>query len=104
MDIFFLESGQKSPWNVFIISGTGELQAIESMVRYKRDECLAHPVVIKFLNQKLNSRNVRLWFICNVWLYTIFLISLTLYTAAQTKGVKMELFLYKYLHMNLFKK
>ena len=73
------------------------------MVRYKRDECLAHPVVIKFLNQKLNSRNIRLWFVCNVWLYAIFLISLTIYTATQTKGVKIDLFLHKYLHMNLFK-
>ncbi|CAB3985438.1 Hypothetical predicted protein [Paramuricea clavata] len=64
----------------------GKLEAIESMVTYRRAECLGHPVVLTFLNQKLNANSVRLWIMGNMLLYIIFLVSLTAYTGLQTIG------------------
>jgi hypothetical protein len=56
------------------------------MVTYRRAECLGHPVVLKFLNQKLNSNSVRFWIVDNMLLYMIFLVSLTTYTGLQSTG------------------
>ena len=58
------------------------------MVTYRRAECLGHPVVLKFLNHKLNSTSVRLWILGNMLLYMIFLVSLTTYTGLQTTGIE----------------
>ena len=70
----------------FVDTG-GKLEAIESMVTYRRADCLGHPVVLMFLNQKLNSTSVRLWIVGNMLLYMIFLVSLTTYTGLQTTGI-----------------
>ena len=57
------------------------------MVNYKRDKCLGHPLVIKFLNMKMNSPGIQKWFILNILLYTTFLLMLTTYGAIQSQGM-----------------
>ena len=66
--------------------GDGRLQAIESMVNFKRDDCLAHPVVVKFLKEKLSCSNVNKWLAINFVLYVIFLLCLSAYVVLQTQG------------------
>ena len=56
------------------------------MVKNRRDECLKHPVVVKFLNKKLSSPNVYLWIIFNILLYMMFLTFLMTYAGLQTGG------------------
>ena len=64
----------------------GKLEAIESMVKFKRDDCLGHPVVLRFLNEKINSSRIQKWVILNVSLYMAFLFSLTAYSSIQSGG------------------
>ena len=56
------------------------------MVKYKRYECLNHPVVVKFLDKKWNSSRARIWYISNIVLYAAFLFSLTGYIGIQRRG------------------
>ncbi|CAB4025235.1 transient receptor potential cation channel subfamily A member 1 [Paramuricea clavata] len=64
----------------------GKLEAMENMVKYKRDECLGHPLVRMFINKKLGSPRVAKLFILNTTFYTAFLMSLTIYVGLQTGG------------------
>jgi hypothetical protein len=66
----------------------GKLEAIESMVNFKRDDCLGHPLVIRFLNEKIDSSRILICFILNFVLYTTFLLTLTTYGAIQSQGNK----------------
>ena len=66
----------------------GKLEAIESMINSKRDNCLGHPLVIRFLNMKMNSSRIQKWFILNILLYTTFLLTLTTYGAIHSQGMK----------------
>ncbi|CAB4039265.1 Hypothetical predicted protein, partial [Paramuricea clavata] len=65
----------------------GKLEAIESMVNFKRNDCLGHPLVIRFLNEKMNSSRILICFVLNFVLYTTFLLALTTYGAIQSQGV-----------------
>ncbi|XP_028391726.1 transient receptor potential cation channel subfamily A member 1 homolog isoform X2 [Dendronephthya gigantea] len=65
----------------------GKLEAIESMVDNERDDCLGHPLVLKFLNYKMHSKGVKKWFYFNVFFYLIFLLSLTVYSTLQSQGL-----------------
>ena len=69
----------------------GKLEAIESMVNFKRDDCLGHPVVIRFLNEKINSSRIQKWFILNILLYMAFMLPLTVYGSIQSQGEKSHL-------------
>ena len=61
------------------------MQAIESMVKFSCDKCLRHDVVQTFLNRKWISR-IRQWWLLALFLYTVFLISLTTYIGLVRKG------------------
>ena len=63
------------------------------MVKYKRYECLNHPVVEKFLDEKWNSSRARIWYISNIVLYAAFLFSLTGYIGIQRRGNYTQLYL-----------
>ena len=61
--------------------------AIDEMVHFKRDECLGHPVVEKFINLKWNSLTMKKWYLANLLIYSIYLICLTTHIVIQTKGI-----------------
>ncbi|CAB3988863.1 transient receptor potential cation channel subfamily A member 1-like [Paramuricea clavata] len=65
----------------------GKLEAIKSMVDFKRDSLLDHSLVVQFLNQKMNSPSIRKWFILNFLLYVMFLLTLTTYGVIQRHDV-----------------
>lgn len=71
--------------------GDGKLEAMENMVKYKRDECLGHPLVRMFINKKLSSPRVAKLLILNTSFYIAFLMSLTIYVGLQTGGKKYKL-------------
>ena len=79
--IFFLPQAEGGK------SAVGKLEAIESMINSKRDNCLGHPLVVRFLNMKMNSSRVQKWFILNILLYATFLFTLTAYGAIQSQGM-----------------
>ena len=62
------------------------LESIESMVEFKREDCLAHPVVANFLDKKLHSSGENWRLNLNIFLYVLFLIMFTVYAGLQSKG------------------
>ncbi|XP_028391797.1 transient receptor potential cation channel subfamily A member 1-like [Dendronephthya gigantea] len=64
----------------------GKLEAIESMVNTKRDNCLGHPLVLRFLSEKLNSSRIQEWLFFNILLYATFLFTLTAYGTMASQG------------------
>ena len=62
------------------------LESIESMVEFKREDCLAHPVVANFLDKKLHSSSGNWWLKFNMFQYVLFLIMFTVYGGLQSKG------------------
>ncbi|XP_028391719.1 transient receptor potential cation channel subfamily A member 1-like isoform X3 [Dendronephthya gigantea] len=65
----------------------GKLEAIESMVNNERDDCLGHPLVLRFLNYKMHSTGFKKWFYFNVFFYLTFLLTLTVYSTLQSQGL-----------------
>ena len=64
----------------------GKLEAIEAMVNSKRDNCLGHPLVLRFLNEKMNSSRIQKWFLFNILLYATLLFTLTAYSTIESHG------------------
>ena len=56
------------------------------MIEFKREDCLAHPVVAKFLDKKWHSSSEHWWLKFNICLYVLFLIMFTVYVGLQSKG------------------
>lgn len=70
----------------FLLFHKGQIPAIERMIEYRRDECLAHPVMQKFVQLKWSSRAVRNWYFINLLLYVVFLVCFTTHTILSTAG------------------
>ena len=62
-----------------------EMRALETMAKYSRSECLNHAVVQRFLDQKWSLR-ARKWYLFVLFIYTIFLVSLTVYITMVTES------------------
>ncbi len=62
------------------------MMALEMMAKYSRNECLNHVVVQKFLDQKWTFR-ARKWYLFYLFIYTVFLLSLTAYITLVTEGM-----------------
>ena len=82
----------------FLVEGS---KAIDTMVKFKRDECLAHPVVEKFIELKWNSATMKKFYYTNLLVYSIFLICLTTHIVMQANGKYRYVFVLTPINMHL---